>query len=116
MSRPHDAVDPATVIRYTEKEFEKQVVELAKTMGWLAYHVRDSRYSDWRSDAGMPDWVFAKAGHPVIFAELKGTKGKASKAQIAWIETLHATSTLAGVFWPEDWNALSDWLTEEDML
>lgn len=113
MSRPHDAVDPATVIRYTEKEFENQVVELAKDMGWLVYHVRDSRYSDWRSDKGFPDWVFAKEGHSVIFAELKGTKGRATKAQIGWIETLHAATARAGIFWPEDWGTLSEWLIEE---
>lgn len=114
MSQPPDAVDPATVIRYTEKEFEDQVVELAKAMGWLVYHAHDSRQSDWRSDKGFPDWVFVKLDRLVIFAELKGTGGHPTPGQLTWIHSIKEnTGVVSDVFWPKDWEALAALLTGE---
>lgn len=69
----------------TERQFQQQVVDLARAFGWLAYHTFDSR----RSAPGFPDLVLA---HPlrgrVIFAELKREKGHVTQQQRGWIDAL----------------------------
>ena len=57
----------------TEEELLRNVLELARRLGWLAYHVRDGR----RSEPGLPDLVLGRRG-VVILAELKTMKGKVS--------------------------------------
>ena len=74
-------------MRETETDFETWLVDLAKLLGWMAYHTRDSR----RSNEGFPDWVLAKPGR-VIFAELKSEEGKLTVEQGQWLALLE-TST-----------------------
>lgn len=69
----------------TESQFQASVIRYAELMGWLCYHVRDSR----RSRAGFPDLVLV---HPdkrrVIYAELKSERGRASRDQLVWLDAL----------------------------
>lgn len=67
----------------TEKQFEGQVKELAKVLGWQYYHTWRSIHSP----AGFPDCVMVRNG-TVIFAELKSEKGKLSDRQQEWITAL----------------------------
>lgn len=67
----------------TEKQFERQVKELAKMFGWLYYHTWRSIHSP----AGFPDCVMVR-GSRLIFAELKSEKGKVSPAQEEWLDAL----------------------------
>ena len=67
----------------TEKQFQGQVLDLARLLGWRAFHVFDSR----RSAAGVPDLVMVRNGR-LIFAELKAAAGKVSAEQFAWMEAL----------------------------
>ncbi len=60
-----------------EKDWQTQVVQLAKTLGYLVYHTHDSR----RSEAGFFDLVIVTWDTRLLFRELKTTKGKLSKAQ-----------------------------------
>lgn len=69
----------------SEKQFQEKVVQLARLLGYRCYHTHDSR----RSAAGFPDLVLAKPGR-LVFAELKSEKGKVSREQEQWIETLRA--------------------------
>ena len=65
-----------------EREFQSQVVSLAKRLGYSVYHTYDSR----RSEPGFPDLVCVR--DRVIFVELKTEKGRLSAAQRTWIERL----------------------------
>ncbi len=67
----------------TEKQFEAQVKDLAKVLGWKMYHTWRSIHSP----AGFPDCVFVRNG-TIIFAELKSEVGKLSDAQQEWITAL----------------------------
>ena len=93
----------------TEKEWMQQVVTLARLKGWLCYHTHDSR----RSEPGFPDLVLVKAGHPVIFAELKTEKGRVMPSQAMWLETLRAAVLPPNVHvWrPADWEMIVEVLS-----
>lgn len=85
-SLPQDqrSVPDFRMVGVKERDFLAQVLEAAKQASWLAYHTHDSR----RSAAGFPDLILVKPGFPIIFSELKTAKGKVSKAQRHWLETL----------------------------
>lgn len=72
----------------TEAEFQTNVIDLAKTLGWLVHHdggdVRRTTYGD----PGFPDLVLAKGGR-VVFLELKSEKGKLTDTQYAWSEAIY---------------------------
>ncbi len=65
----------------SEKDFQRQVVGLARLHGWLVFHDYDSR----RSAPGFPDLVMVRhnASKP-LFVELKTKTGKLSDAQTEW--------------------------------
>lgn len=69
----------------TEKEFQSEVLDLAKMYRWRAYHTHDSR----RSEPGFPDLVLLRP--PVIlFVELKTEKGRVTPEQAAFLGLLRA--------------------------
>lgn len=68
----------------TEKQFEQQVHDLANLYGWLYYHTWRSIHSP----AGFPDCVMARNSR-IVFAELKGERGKVSLAQQGWLDALN---------------------------
>ena len=74
----------------TEKQFQGQVLDLARLFGWRAYHTFDSR----RSAAGFPDLVMVRDGR-LIFAELKATAGRISADQFAWMQALQEAEEYA---------------------
>ena len=67
----------------TEKAFQQQIIDLARTLGWKTFHPYDSR----RSDPGFPDLVLVKPPR-VVFAELKRESGQLSPAQLVWFGLL----------------------------
>ena len=65
----------------SEDVFQRQVEELAESLGWKVYHTHDSR----RSHRGWPDLVLGRRGR-VLFRELKTMKAsKFTEAQKAFI-------------------------------
>ena len=74
----------------TEKQFEAQVKDLARLLGYKYYHTWRSIHSP----AGFPDCVMVRNG-TVIFAELKSDKGKLSQHQEEWIEALNKVSSVS---------------------
>jgi hypothetical protein len=88
-----------------EKQWQAQVVALAKSLGWIAYHTHDSR----RSAAGFPDLVLAHPERGIIFVELKTANGKLSEAQTDWLMMLavavESGDTLVTVWRPADLEA-----------
>lgn len=83
-----------------EKQFQAAVVQLAKLLGWEAYHTLYSR----GSESGFPDLVLAsRKQRRLIFRELKvGTKVPTPK-QRHWLDLLEAAGGDVGVWRPDDW-------------
>ncbi len=91
----------------TEKDFQAQVLEVAKLNGWLIYHTYDSR----RSSPGFPDLVLVKPPL-VVFAEIKSDAGKVTPAQDGWLGALSGCSEkITGVWRPSDWDEIVDVLS-----
>ena len=78
----------------TEREWQAQVVTLARTLGWATYHTFDSR----RSQPGMPDLILVR--DRVLFAELKRESGRLSAAQEEWLARLRAAGAEVYVWRP----------------
>ena len=85
----------------TEKEWQAQVVELARTLGWRHYHTYRSK----RSPSGFPDLVLVR--DRVVFLELKREKGKLTDDQKGWLRALEAAHAEAYVVRPRDLEALA---------
>jgi hypothetical protein len=62
----------------TEKEWMRQVVDLAHLLGWATYHPLVSM----KSPAGWPDLVLVR--DRVLFVECKAERGVLSRHQERW--------------------------------
>lgn len=88
-----------SVTALTEKDWQRQVIELAGMLGYRHYHTHDSR----RSPHGFPDLVFVSPLRGrVIFAELKSERGKPSAEQEAWLRDLERAGAEAYLWRPGD--------------
>lgn len=93
-----------------EKDFQQNVIDLARLAGWLHYHTFDSR----RSAPGFPDLVLAR-GRRVIFAELKSERGTLTPEQERWLEALRAAQGIETYVWrPGDWEEITEVLARRD--
>ena len=91
----------------SERDFQRQVVELAELTGWRTYHTYDSR----NSHPGFPDLVLVRAPR-LIFAELKRERGRVAAAQREWAEDLEACPGVEYYLWrPSDWDEIKQVLT-----
>ena len=89
-----------TSAKLSEKQFQSQVVALARACGWLCYHTYDSR----RSTAGFPDLVMVR--ERVVFAELKRDGGRPTIPQSNWLHRLREAGQEAYLWRPADWDAI----------
>ncbi|MDP9439871.1 MAG: VRR-NUC domain-containing protein [Actinomycetota bacterium] len=88
----------------TEKEFQAQVLDLARRSGWCCYHTHDSR----RSAPGFPDLVLVRAP-VVVFAELKTETGKVRPEQRDWLAALKRCEGVEARLWrPRDWPEIEE--------
>lgn len=85
-----------SVLVVREREWQQQVIDLARMYGWLVYHTFDSR----RSEPGFPDLTLVHSG--VVFAELKTDRGRLSPAQEVWLSRLRAAGAEVHVWRPRD--------------
>lgn len=89
----------------SEKEFQQQVVDAARRLGWRCFHTYDSR----RSEPGFPDLLCVRDGE-LIVAELKSERGRLSPAQQRWIAGFREVQYQRGVrvfVWkPSDWEQI----------
>ena len=90
-----------TALVQSERDFQRQVLALAKLRGWLAFHTYDSR----RSTAGVPDLLLVRPPR-VVFAELKTERGMVSPAQRAWLDALGRCSVESYCWRPSCWGEL----------
>lgn len=79
----------------TEKDFQAQVVQIAKLNKWLVYHTYDSR----KCEPGFPDLVLVREN--VLFAELKVGNNKPTPAQRHWLSKLAEAGAWVQI-WTDD--------------
>ena len=94
-----------TTIVLTERDWQRQVLDLATLQRWTWYHTHDSR----RSPAGFTDLVLVR--DRVIFAELKTDKGRLTTEQLCWQHLLRNAGAEVHVWRPRDWDAVKVALT-----
>lgn len=94
-------VEPSRLPPQSERSFQSQVLQLAKVLGWRAYHTWNSMHST----GGFPDLVLVRRPR-VVFAELKRQDKGPTPDQTAWLEELRACDQEAYLWRPSDWNEL----------
>lgn len=94
--------------RMREKQFQAQIVRLAKANGWIIFHTYDSR----RSAPGFPDLVLVR--DRVLFRELKTDAGRVSKSQMEWGERLTEAGADFKIWRPQDTKAIIAELTRKE--
>lgn len=95
--------------RTSEKDFQAQILELARLSGWRCYHTFDSR----RSAAGFPDLMLVRPP-VVLFAELKTEGGKIRPEQRRWLTVLEACPGVVVKVWrPSDWPEIEEALARK---
>jgi hypothetical protein len=80
-----------------ERDFQRDVLEIAKFYHWHHYHTHDSR----RSPKGFPDLVLWR--DRVIFAELKASRGRVSQEQTMVMDKLKEAGAEVYLWRPENW-------------
>lgn len=103
---------PTPAERVLERDFQKQVIDLARTCGWMVYHAyaQGSILGSRAIDRGFPDLILARDGE-CLAIELKGTLGKLSDDQRRWLDALSQAGIVTLVCWPADWPDIERLLT-----
>lgn len=100
-----------TRVAQSEKHFQRQVVELAETLGWKVNHTRPAvTGKGWKTPTtskGFPDLTIARRGQ-VVFVELKTDTGLPSIEQLGWLRVLGPLGRIAQ---PDDLDDLALILT-----
>ena len=96
--------EPMTTLpALTEREFQRQVMDLAGIFGWTVYHPMLSKWSE----RGWPDLAMVRPPR-LVFAELKRESGKTSEHQDRWLGLLHACPGVETYLWrPSDLDAIA---------
>jgi len=90
----------------SEDTFTKQVVDLARWLGWRIMHQRPARTNNsWRTaimgHAGFPD-IIALRGNRRLMAELKSAKGKVTVEQNDWLQAAREAGFETFIWKPKD--------------
>jgi hypothetical protein len=87
-----------TQLALSERDWQQQVLDYARLMGFLCFHTWNSQ----RSEPGYPDLTMVR--ERVVFAELKVGRAKVTHAQTRWLERLQRAGAEAYVWrGPQDW-------------
>jgi hypothetical protein len=87
-----------------EREFQAEVIRIAKMLGWTHFHP----YRSTKSPAGYPDLTLIR--DRVMFAELKTDTGRLTDAQKEWIRRLHQAGAEVHVWRPRDLQQIAETL------
>lgn len=82
----------------SEKQFQAQVVKLAKLRQWTVWHCVMPK----RSAAGLPDLILLR--ERTLWFELKSQRGRLRPEQIVFIERLREAGQEVYVLKPSDWD------------
>lgn len=95
-----------TTIDVLERDWQAQVIDLARLCGWRVAHFRPALTKHgWRTPvaadgAGFPDLILVR--DRLIAAELKTANGKTTSEQDAWLAALAAAGVETHVWRPDD--------------
>lgn len=88
----------------TERDFMRQVLDLAAIYGWSAYHPALSKWSE----RGWPDLAMVRPPR-FILAELKRETGRTSPHQDRWLAMLGACPGVETYLWrPSDLDHIAE--------
>jgi hypothetical protein len=106
--RQQRASDPSSEDWLTER-----VLELADQTAWpLRFHIFDARRQDYRSNPGLPDWLFARPGD-ACFLELKGEDEQPTGQQLSWLAALDGARVRAAAVRPSQLQLAADLLSRK---
>lgn len=101
----------------TERDYQKQIADLADMYGWTWVHFRDSRrqvgphtFVGDEQAAGWPDLFLARPPE-LVAIEVKKELGKTTPAQEKWLEILGACGVDVFVSRPSTFNEVQRRLT-----
>lgn len=91
----------------TEAKLQTSVIGRAKRRGWVVAHAGKGQVGENKvfitpMAPGWPDLTLAKAGHRLIFMELKRETGEVSEEQWFWLGLLNHCGARAIVVRPSD--------------
>ena len=103
-----------TPLRLTEREWMRQVTDLAELYGWDWAHFRVAQTAKgWRTPVsgtigeGFPDLLLTRArDRRVLFVEVKAERGKVSERQEYVIDVLREAGMVALIWRPSDWDEI----------
>lgn len=112
------AVLPGVTAAATEDEFNRDVVDLAESLGWRVAHFRPAQTGKgkWvtamrgKRAKGYPDLTMVRGGR-LVFAELKRKPNAPTAEQLNWLEELQAAGAEAYLWWTTDMPAIVEVLT-----
>ena len=83
--------------KHPERDFQRQVIEVARSFGWTDFHVLRSK----GMRGGFPDLFLIRPPN-IVWAELKAENGKLSDAQKDMYEMLKESLQNIYVWYPDD--------------
>jgi hypothetical protein len=101
MRRPKRREQPSALPPISERRFQRQVVDLAKLLGYRVYWTWNSLHSP----KGWPDLVLIKRPR-IVFLELKGERTPVTDEQRETITELQACGMTAMIARPSDWDEI----------
>jgi VRR-NUC domain len=95
-----------------ETAWQSRVIDYALLRGWHVHHARPARTAKgWRTaiigHPGFPDLILAR-GCELLAVELKTDKGRATEAQLGWLDALNDAGAYAVVWRPADWDRVQE--------
>jgi hypothetical protein len=92
----------------SEKDYQQQIVDLARLQGWRVFHCFDSR----RSEPGFPDLILVR-GITMLCMEVKREDAKMDTAQQVWLDLLQQVRTVSAVMVkPSQWGIVAETLVK----
>jgi hypothetical protein len=88
----------------SEAEFQRRVIALARSLGWLVFHAHSSRHSE----SGWPDLAMLRERDGrLVLAELKVDTGSRRSSlrpmQLRWLEAARQNPALEWYVWRYTW-------------
>src|SRR5262245_48539403 len=99
--------------RPSEAEFTRQVLALAKLLGWRTFHARAARTTKgWRTavagdGVGFPDLLLCR-GDVLLVAELKTDTGRLTVEQSLWLAAFRKAGVDVRLWTPSQWQEIEE--------
>ncbi len=97
---------------WSEAQFLKEVLSLAKRNGWRSFHQRPGLTAKGRwvsavqgDGKGFPDTILLRKDRLVVL-ELKVGSNDATIEQEDWLEAFAKVGATIGIYWPEHWDEI----------